>query len=245
MTRALVLGGRGGIGSAVAGALRTIGFAVDSVDLSPADASPADTSPAGGEPAGPGSEIVLDLTDDVARERWITAYLSEPGAPGAVAWCAGIYHRRDIREYATPDIRRVVDANLIGLLALLPPLVRAAVEAETPMRLCVVGSQAGVTGGTDIPYAASKAGVVAAVKSIARDYARRGITANVVSPGPVDTPMASVMGAERKAFYEQSIPLGRYSRADEVADTVVWLLTAAPEAITGAVVDVDGGLVRR
>ncbi len=57
--------------------------------------------------------------------------------------------------------------------------------------------------------------------------------------------MASVMGDERKRFYENAIPLGRYSRPDEVASVIAWLLTEAPEAVTGMVLDVDGGLVRR
>ena len=96
-----------------------------------------------------------------------------------------------------------------------------------------------------MPYAAAKAGLVAAVKSIAREYAKAGVTANVVSPGPVETPMASVMGDERRRFYESTIPLGRYTRADEVASVIAWLLTDAPEAVTGMVLDVDGGLVRR
>lgn len=243
MSRALVLGGRGGIGTAVCHALRTAspGAVIDVVDL--AEVS-TDVAPGDQRPPSDTHWHQLDLTDDHARDTWLKGYLTE-GVPDRVAWCAGRYPRRDIRDYATAELRAVVELNLLALLALLPPLVGAAVEAGTPMRLVVVGSQAGVTGGLDVPYAASKAGLVAAVKSIAREYARSGIVANVVSPGPVETPMAAVMGDERRAFYENTIPLGRYSKADEVAAVVAWLLTDAPVAVNGTVVDVDGGLVRR
>lgn len=243
MSRALVFGGLGGIGSAVCQAIngelgRPAAFdAVDVVDIAAAE-------PASAVPARTTSHAV-DLADDVGRDAWFAKYLADVGAPDAVAWCAGRYPRRDIREYSTRELRDVLDLNLTALLALLPPLVSAALVSQRPLRLVVVGSQAGATGGLDVPYAAAKAGLVAAVKSIAREYAKSGLTANVVSPGPVETPMASVMGDERRRFYESTIPLGRYSRADEVASVIAWLLTDAPEAVTGMVLDVDGGLVRR
>jgi NAD(P)-dependent dehydrogenase (short-subunit alcohol dehydrogenase family) len=239
MTRALVLGARGGIGTAVCTALRASKIdELDAVDI-------AGTDDVGDTTAEGGREYVLDLTDDEARDAWLKSYLADVGSPDCVAWCAGLYPRRDIREYSTAEVRHIVDVNLIAMLTLLPALVRATVETGKPMRIVVVGSQAAVTGGLDVPYAASKAGLVAAVKSIAREYARHGIVANVVSPGPVETAMASVMGEERRRFYESTIPLGRYSRPDEVATVVGWLLTDAPVAINGSVVDVDGGLVRR
>jgi NAD(P)-dependent dehydrogenase (short-subunit alcohol dehydrogenase family) len=232
--RALVLGARGGIGSAVCDALRGSSV-LDTVDIT-------GTS---GDAATTGREFTIDLTDDEARDLWLKDYLADVGSPDYVVWCAGWYPRRDIRDYSTSDLRHVVDLNLVAMIALLPALVSAALDHAKPMRLVVVGSQAAVTGGLDVPYAAAKAGLVAAVKSIAREYARQGIIANVVSPGPVETPMAAVMGDERRSFYENAIPLGRYTQPQEVADVIAWLLTQAPVAINGSVVDVDGGLVRR
>jgi len=235
MKRTLVLGGLGGIGTAVCDAVRSSSDVVDVVDVR--------------EPAMPLAPQIsahrVDLVDDDMRDTWLKQYLADVGLPDGVAWCAGLYPRRDIRDYSTASLRHVVDLNLVAMLALLPALVRSALETARPMRIVVVGSQAGATGGLDVPYAASKAGLVAAVKSIAREYARHGVLANVVSPGPVETPMADVMGDERKRYYESTIPLGRYSRADEVASVVNWLLTDAPAAINGTVIDVDGGLVRR
>ena len=82
------------------------------------------------------------------------------------------------------------------------------------------------------------------MKSLAREYADRGLLANVVSPGPTDTPMADKMG-ERRQYYEKVIPVGRFNQAAEVASVVTWLLADAPDTITGTVIDIDGGLVRR
>jgi NAD(P)-dependent dehydrogenase (short-subunit alcohol dehydrogenase family) len=235
MRRTLVLGGLGGIGSAVCDAMRASSDVIDVVDSATTDT-----------PAAPATTVHgVDLIDDTARDAWLKQYLADVGSPDAVAWCAGLYPRRDIRDYSTSELRHVVDVNLVAMLALLPPLVRSALEGARPMRIVVVGSQAGVTGGLDVAYAASKAGLVAAVKSIAREYAKQGIVANVVSPGPVETAMAAVMGDDRRRYYESTIPLGRYSRADEVASVVAWLLGAAPVTVNGTVVDVDGGLVRR
>jgi NAD(P)-dependent dehydrogenase (short-subunit alcohol dehydrogenase family) len=245
-SRALVLGARGGIGSAVCDALRELSV-LDTVDIAAvadAVAPPAATAPPA-DVASTGRDFTIDLTDDAARDLWLKDYLADVGSPDYVVWCAGWYPRRDIREYSTSELRHVVDVNLIAMIALLPALVSAALDNTKSMRLVVVGSQAAVTGGLDVPYAAAKAGLVAAVKSIAREYARRGIIANVVSPGPVETPMAAVMGDERRSFYENAIPLGRYTQPQEVADVIAWLLTKAPVAINGSVVDVDGGLVRR
>ncbi len=243
MSRVLVFGGTGGIGSAVCDALAPSFDTIDVVDVR----EPAESVvPSAGKPSKScRSYHRVDLADDAARDSWMQRYLADNGVPDATAWCVGVYPRRDIRDYSTLALRDVVETNLIAALALLPPLLRAAVETAQPLRIVVVGSQAGVTGGLDVPYAASKAGLVAAVKSIAREYARHSVTANVVSPGPVETPMATVMGDERRKFYEAAIPLGRYSTAGEVAAVVSWLLTQAPEAVNGTVIDVDGGLVRR
>lgn len=228
---ALVVGSAGGIGSAVARALVDRNAAVVGVDSSPATVEGT-------------AHHRLDVTDLGAVDGWLRGQVHGHGSFDCLAWCVGVYDRLDLREYPPGRLREVLDVNLTALLGALGTLLDTTLAAGVPLRIAVVGSQAGVTGGRDVVYAAAKAGCVAAVKSVAREYARHGVRANVVSPGPVNTAMADVMGA-RRAFYEEAIPIGRFSEPSEVAEVVTWLLLDAPDAVTGTVVDVDGGLVRR
>ena len=91
-------------------------------------------------------------------------------------------------------------------------------------------------------YAASKAGLVGLTRSIARELGSRGITANVVAPGPVATDMTAALGDERLAAITAGVPLGRIATPEEVAAAVVFLASPGAAFITGAVLPVDGGL---
>jgi 3-oxoacyl-[acyl-carrier protein] reductase len=93
-----------------------------------------------------------------------------------------------------------------------------------------------------VNYAASKAGLVGAARSLARELGSRNVTANVVAPGFIDTDMTAALSDDRKAQIVGNIPLGRYGSATEVADTVVFLASDAAQYITGALIPVDGGL---
>ncbi len=91
-------------------------------------------------------------------------------------------------------------------------------------------------------YAASKAGLVGFTKSIAREFASRGITCNAVAPGFIETQMTDSLSAEVKETYLKSIPLGRYGTSSEVADLVIFLASGSARYITGQVINIDGGL---
>ena len=93
-----------------------------------------------------------------------------------------------------------------------------------------------------VNYAASKSGLVGAARSLARELGGRGITANVIAPGFVDTEMTAVLSEEQKQSIVASVPLGRYASVDEIAGVAVFLASPAASYITGAVVPVDGGL---
>jgi len=110
-------------------------------------------------------------------------------------------------------------------------------------RIILVSSVVGLLGGAgQVNYSSSKAGLVGMARSITRELGSRGITANVVAPGFIETDMTAELPETQQADYKKSIPAGRFASPAEVAKVIVWLAGDDASYISGAVIPVDGGL---
>jgi len=237
---AIVTGGAGGIGRAIARTLLASGARV----------SLWDTAAAGLEDAVAelGSPIarVVDITDEnavagaVAAERAafgrIDVLVNNAGILGAVA---------PIWEVDPADIRRVIEVSLIGAMlctrAVLPAMRAQAPRPHRGHIVNIASIQAKEGLGLAAAYSASKAGLVALTKSAAKDVAGDGIFINCVTPAAVETAMAKLITAERRAEILGRTPMGRFAEADEIARMVAWLCSDECSFSTGATFDLSGG----
>jgi len=225
----LVTGGNRGIGLAVARAFAAQGDAV------------AVTHRGSGPPEGLFG-VRCDVTDGEQVDAAFAAVEAEQGPVEVLVANAGITDDTLLLRMSEEQFTRVVDANLTGSY-------RVAKRAASKMlrrrwgRMVFVSSVVGLSGAPgQANYAASKAGLVGLARSIARELGSRGITANVVAPGFIETDMTAGLPDARRSEILASVPLGRMATAEEVAGVVAFLASDAAAYVTGAVVPVDGGL---
>jgi len=230
----LVTGGNRGIGLAIAQAFVANG---DRVAITARSGELPDAL------AGTGVLAVqADVTDTESIDAAFDRIEAELGPVEVVVANAGITRDGLILRMSDDDISAVLDTNLVGALRVARRAAKGMVRLRRG-RLVFVSSVVGMLGSAgQTNYAASKAGLVGVARSLARELGSRGITANVVTPGFVDTDMTAVLSDERRAEITGAVPLGRYATPAEVAGTVVFLASDAAAYITGAVIPVDGGL---
>ncbi len=165
------------------------------------------------------------------------------GAIDLLVLNAGVISKASLADTTTEEWDRQLRVNLTGPF-LLSRRVVPGMAARGFGRVVLIGSSAGITGAGAAPpplpgYAASKAGAMALVKSIAAEYAGAGVTANALAPTLIDTGMLGTLDAD----YRSSIPVGRYGTPAEVAALVVFLCSAHAGYITGEIVDINGGFL--
>jgi 3-oxoacyl-[acyl-carrier protein] reductase len=226
----LVTGGNRGIGLAIALAMRAAGHNV--VVMARSGEAPEDLPAVAG-----------DVCDTASVDAAFTAAEAALGGPVEVLVAnAGITRDGLLMRMPDDDFAAVIDTNLAGAF-------RCARRASTGMikrrfgRIVFISSVVGLYGGPgQANYAASKAGLVGLARSITRELGGRGITANVVAPGFIETDMTAELPEDRQQAYKAAIPAGRFATPAEVAAAVVFLASQDAAYISGAVIPVDGGL---
>jgi 3-oxoacyl-[acyl-carrier protein] reductase len=229
----LVTGGSRGIGLATARAFVKNG---DRVAVTYRSAPPRDAETEGL------LAVPCDVTDAAQVDAAFTRVEAELGPVEVLVSNAGITADMLVLRMGDDDMSRVLDANLTGGFRVAKRAVSKMMRARWG-RIVFVSSVVAATGQAgQANYAASKAGLVGLARSLAREFASRQITVNVVAPGPVATDMIEAVDEKHRTAIEQAVPLGRFGAPDEVAATIVFLASDAAAFTTGAVVPVDGGL---
>lgn len=225
----LITGGNRGIGFAIAEEFVAAGHRV------------AVTARSGDGPTG-SLTVRADVTDSAALDAAFAEVEQQLGPVEVVVANAGITRDMLLLRMTDGDFDEVVDTNLGGAFRVVKRASKGMLKARFG-RIILVSSVVGLLGGAgQVNYSSSKAGLIGMARSITRELGSRGITANVVAPGFIETDMTAELPEAQQAEYKKSIPAGRFASPAEVAKVIVWLAGDDAGYISGAVIPVDGGL---
>ncbi len=228
---ALVTGGSRGIGLAVARRLAADGHTVAVGSRNKPDALDDNLT-----------WVQCDTTDTGSIDEAFAEVEDQLGVATIVVANAGITRDGLVLRMKDDDFTDVVDANLTGTFRTVRRAVKPMMKQRWG-RIVLVSSVVGSVGQAgQANYAASKAGLVGLGRSLAREFASRGITVNLVAPGPIETDMLAKIGQETIAAMADSVPVGRVGTPEEVAAAVGYLASEAAGYVTGTTLAVDGGL---
>jgi 3-oxoacyl-[acyl-carrier protein] reductase len=186
--------------------------------------------------------VQCDVTDPPQVEAAFAQVESNLGNIEVVVANAGITRDTLLLRMSDEDWDQVIATNLTGAFRVARRAARPMIRARFG-RIVFISSVVGQLGSAgQVNYAASKAGLLGMARSLARELGSRGVTANVVAPGFIETDMTAELGEDLVKSYAEQIPLGRLGSADDVAGVVEFLSSDAAGYITGALIPVDGGL---
>ncbi len=225
----LVTGGNRGIGLAIARAFEANGDQV------------AITYRSGEVPEGL-LGVKADVTDSASVDAAFTEVEAAHGPVEVLVANAGVTRDMLLLRMSEDDFSSVIDTNLTGAFRVIKRASKGMIKKRKG-RVVLISSVVGLYGSPgQINYAASKAGLVGMARSLTRELGSRGITANVVAPGFINTDMTAALPEATQKDYLSSIPANRFAEPEEVANVVRWIASDEAAYISGAVIPVDGGL---
>lgn len=226
---ALVTGGNRGIGLAIAHSLKEAGYDVVITHRS-GSISPEFKS------------VLMDVTSTQSVNDAFDEVEEKYGLPEIIVANAGITKDGLVLRMSDEDFENVINANLTGAFRVARRATKGLLKLKRG-RLIFIGSVVGSMGSAgQVNYASSKSGLIGMARSFAREIGSRGITANVIAPGFVETDMTATLDEKRRNAIAESVPLGRFCTAAEIADVVTFIASPQASYITGALIPVDGGL---
>ncbi|MFC3193697.1 3-oxoacyl-ACP reductase FabG [Marinicella sediminis] len=235
---ALVTGASRGIGKAIANCLSKAGFLVAGTATSTGGAAAIseylkDTG---------GLGLVLDVADQESIDACLKQLKETIGLPTVLVNNAGVTNDKLLMRMSVEDWDQVINTNLSSIYKMSKACIRGMMKAKTG-RIINIGSVIGSMGNPgQSNYAAAKAGMIGFSKSLASEVGSRGITVNVVAPGYIQTDMTDELDeGQRKQLLEQ-VPLKRLGQPEDIAQTVLFLASAAGSYITGETIHVNGGM---
>ena len=226
MKRVLVTGSSRGIGKAVAEALKAEGYQVVTHSVKSG-----------------GTDLQFDIADRAAAKAALEADIAANGPYYGVVLNAGINRDNAFPAMEDAEWDDVMRTDLDGFYNVLKPCVLPMVMERVRGRIVVLSSASGVVGNRgQVNYSAAKAGLVGAVKALAVELAKRGITVNAIAPGVIETDMISSLVPEAVDEVKRAIPMRRFGKPEEVASLVTYLLSEGAAYLTRQVISVNGGM---
>jgi NAD(P)-dependent dehydrogenase (short-subunit alcohol dehydrogenase family) len=224
-----ITGANRGIGLAIAKRFLAVGDTVSSIYI--------------GDPPPEGIDgIEGDVRDAAAVEAAFATFEERHGPVEVLVANAGITRDGLLMRMTDEDFEAVIDVNLVGVFRCVRRAAQSMIRQKNG-RIILIGSVVGLMGNPgQVNYSSAKAALVGMARSVTREIGSRGITANVIAPGFIDTAMTQALPEDVQKQYRDSIPAKRFGDADEVAGVAFFLASDDARYISGAVVPVDGGL---